>query len=233
LAGDSWAHSCLCKLSAGLQGSFRRTCLCLVKSRFPTAETDFGRDSVHRKSFLSRHMGGVAPSRPDSPRATLQRSVRLLGGLLTIRPSAAWAAWAASAASAASAGYCAACVASADCAASVAACPLGKLYAGTMCSGVFVVEDIESRQADVRNFFFTKSNYRCRVLRRRIAWRTNGCPGCARQRQRPSDSQYRYGFRPTPSLRSCFACDIVETSHIKLDGCGCPYRKSNSNVLMV
>jgi len=134
---------CLCKLSAGLQGSFRRTYLCLVKSRFPTAETDFGRDSVHRK------------------------------------------------------------------AASVAACPLGKLYAGTMCSGVFVVEDIESRQADVRNFFFTKSNYRCRVLRRRIAWRTIGCPGCARQRQRPSDSQYRYGFRPTPSLRSCFACDVL------------------------
>jgi pimeloyl-ACP methyl ester carboxylesterase len=32
-----------------------------------------------------------------------------------------------------------------------------------MCSGVFVVEDIESRQADVRDFFLTESNYRCRV----------------------------------------------------------------------
>jgi len=36
---------CLCKLSAGLQGSFRRTCLCLVKSRFPTAETDLALSS--------------------------------------------------------------------------------------------------------------------------------------------------------------------------------------------
>ena len=72
-----------------------------------------------------------------------------------------------------------------------------------MCSGVFVVEDIESRQADIRDFFLTESNYRCRVLRRCIACRTNGCLGCAaRKRQRPSDSQYRYGFCPTPSLRS-------------------------------
>ena len=72
-----------------------------------------------------------------------------------------------------------------------------------MCSGVFIVEDIESRQADVRDFFLTESNYRCRVLRRCIACWTNGCPRCAaRQRQRPSDSQYRYGFRPTPSFRS-------------------------------
>jgi len=72
-----------------------------------------------------------------------------------------------------------------------------------MCSGVFIVEDIESRETDVRDFFLTERNYRCRVLRRCIACRTNGCPGCAaRQRQRPSDSQYRCGFRPTPSLRS-------------------------------
>ena len=72
-----------------------------------------------------------------------------------------------------------------------------------MRSGVFVVEDIESRQADVRDFFLTESNYRWRVLHPCIACRTDSCPGrAARQRQRPSDSQYRYGFRPTPSLRS-------------------------------
>jgi len=72
-----------------------------------------------------------------------------------------------------------------------------------MCSGGFLVEDIESRQTDVRDFFLTESNYRCGVLRRYILCRTNYCRGCvARQRQRPSDSQNRDGFRPTPSLRS-------------------------------
>src|SRR6266566_8307188 len=34
-----------------------------------------------------------------------------------------------------------------------------------MCSSVFIVEDIESRQADVRDFFLTESNYRCRAYR--------------------------------------------------------------------
>jgi hypothetical protein len=46
----------------------------------------------------------------------------------------------------------------------------------------------------------------CRVRRQSIARRTNGRFGrAARQRQRPSDSQYRYGFRPTVSLRISLA----------------------------
>ena len=70
--------------------------------------------------------------------------------------------------------------------------------------GVFVVEDIECRQTNVGDFFLIESN--CRVRRQSIAGRTNGCPGrAARQGQRPSDSQYRYGFRPTLSLRSSLA----------------------------
>jgi hypothetical protein len=70
--------------------------------------------------------------------------------------------------------------------------------------GVFVVKDIESRQTNVGDFFLIESN--CRVRRQSIAGRTNGCPGrAARQRQRPSDSQYRYSFRPTLSLRSSLA----------------------------
>ena len=89
-----------------------------------------------------------------------------------------------------------------------------------MCSSVFIVEDIESRQADVRDFFLTESNYRCRVLRRCIACRTNGCHGCARQRQRPSDSQYRYGFRSTTSLRSLLRVQHGKTSHLNSDGRG-------------
>jgi ABC transporter substrate binding protein len=72
-----------------------------------------------------------------------------------------------------------------------------------MRSGVFVVEDIESRQVDVRDFFLTESNYRWRVLYQCIACRTDSCPGrAARQRQRPSHPQYRYGFRLTLSLGS-------------------------------
>src|SRR5262249_44822764 len=33
-----------------------------------------------------------------------------------------------------------------------------ELQAGMMCSGVFIVENVESRQADVRDFFLTVSN---------------------------------------------------------------------------
>jgi len=47
-----------------------------------------------------------------------------------------------------------------------------KLCAGTMCSSVFLVEHIESRQADVRHFLLTE-DCRCGVLRRQIASRTN------------------------------------------------------------
>jgi len=48
----------------------------------------------------------------------------------------------------------------------------------------------------VLDFFLIESN--CRVRRQSSARRTNGRSGrAARQRQRPSDSQYRYGFRPT------------------------------------
>jgi hypothetical protein len=66
----------------------------------------------------------------------------------------------------------AACVGCAASAASVSAPSGSNLYAGTMCSSVFLVEDIESRQADVRDFLLSEDN-RCGVLRRYIANRTN------------------------------------------------------------
>ena len=34
----------------------------------------------------------------------------------------------------------------------------GELYAGRMCSAVFLVEDIKGRQADVENFFLAESD---------------------------------------------------------------------------
>jgi hypothetical protein len=72
------------------------------------------------------------------------------------------------------------------------------------CSGVFVVKDIKSRQTNVGDFFIIECN--CRVRRQSIVRRTNGRSGrAARQRQRPSDSQYRYGFRPTLLLRFLLA----------------------------
>jgi hypothetical protein len=37
---------CLCNVSRGFQAPFRRLCLCLAKSRFPTVETGVGGDSV-------------------------------------------------------------------------------------------------------------------------------------------------------------------------------------------
>ena len=78
---------------------------------------------------------------------------------------------------------------------------LGKVQARTTCSGVFVVKDIESRQTNVGDFFLIESN--CCLRRQSIARRTNDCAGCATcERQGPSDSQYRHGFRLTPSLRS-------------------------------
>jgi len=70
-----------------------------------------------------------------------------------------------------------------------------------MCFSAFVVKGVESRQTNVGDFFLRESN--CRV--HCIAERTNGCSGrAARQRQRPSDSQYRYGC-PTLSLRISLA----------------------------
>jgi hypothetical protein len=66
-----------------------------------------------------------------------------------------------------------------------------------------VVKGVESRQTNVGDFFLRESN--CRVRRQSIARRTNGRSGrAARQRQRPSDSQYRYGC-PTLSLRISLA----------------------------
>jgi len=72
-------------------------------------------------------------------------------------------------------------------------------------SGVFLVVDVERRQADVEDFFLTERDDVTRgVVRLRcIRCRTNDRRGrAARQRQHPGGSQYRYGFLPMPSLRS-------------------------------
>lgn len=67
-------------------------------------------------------------------------------------------------------------------AASVAAPSVSGSNPYAACSGHFLLEDKESRQADVRDFLLSE-DYRCSVLRRNTAGRDRG--GCAaRQRQR-------------------------------------------------
>jgi hypothetical protein len=76
--------------------------------------------------------------------------------------------------------------------------------------------------------------FKCNQLHsiRCIACRTNGCPGCAgRQRQHPSDSQYRYGLPPPPSLRSLLRVRHGKTSH-RLSGTkfGCAWLRASEIV---
>jgi hypothetical protein len=86
-----------------------------------------------------------------------------------------------------------------------AASPPGKFFADFRCSGVLLVEDIECRQADVRDFLLTESDFVTRygVPRRYVrCWPTGSRRCAARKNQRhPSDSQHRYGFPRTLSLR--------------------------------
>ena len=93
----------------------------------------------------------------------------------------------------------------ASAASATAAASPGKLYGGLGCSDIFLVEDIERSQADIRDFLFTESYFvaRCGVLRRRIRCGHLDCRGCAaRQRQRQSGSpQQRHGACST-SLRN-------------------------------
>ena len=86
-----------------------------------------------------------------------------------------------------------------------AASPPGKFFADLGRSGVLLVEDIERRQADVRELLLTESDFvtRCGVPRPYVhCWPTGSgrCAGRKRQRN-PSDSQHRYGFPRTLSLR--------------------------------
>jgi hypothetical protein len=67
------------------------------------------------------------------------------------------------------------------------------------CTGVLFVEDVECRQANVRDFLFTESDFVTQ-------YRPNGYCGCAaRQRQRqPGGPQQRHGACSTLPLRSLF-----------------------------
>jgi hypothetical protein len=87
-------------------------------------------------------------------------------------------------------------------------------WGSKLCSGAFLVVDIEGRQTDVDDLFLTESDFvsRCAVLLQCIRWRINARRGCAaRQRQQPSGPQHRYGFLPT-RLEGCLS-DMTGTCH--------------------
>jgi hypothetical protein len=79
-----------------------------------------------------------------------------------------------------------------------------KLHAGLRCSGVFLVEDIEGRQADVGNFLLAERNHRtrCDVLRGNIRHRRRGRSAACHRQRHPGDSERRQGLPYTLSLRS-------------------------------
>ena len=85
--------------------------------------------------------------------------------------------------------------------AAAAAAASDKLEAGS----VFPVEDVERRQADVEDFFLTEGEFVTRFdgPRGQICGGAGRlCDCAARQRQKSSGPQDRYGFAPTLSLRS-------------------------------
>ena len=91
--------------------------------------------------------------------------------------------------------------------ATASAAVANKLYAGLGCSDIFLVKDIERRQADVRDFLFAESDF--------VRCRPNGCSRCAahhRQGQ-PGCPQQRHGACSTLSLRRFLRARHVESSH--------------------
>jgi hypothetical protein len=93
--------------------------------------------------------------------------------------------------------------ATAPAAAASAPATSGEQYARWKCAAVFFVEDIERRQADVRDFLFGESDFvaHSSVRRRHIHCRPTSC--AARQRERQTcGPQHRQGFAPALSLRS-------------------------------
>jgi hypothetical protein len=95
----------------------------------------------------------------------------------------------------------------------------GKLYVCTeLGCGVFLVEDKERAQADVRDFLFAEDNFVAQrdVLRRQIRCGGSGRRRCAADhRQRHAgDSRRWYGFPQTFSLRSVLRMRHSQSSYL-------------------
>jgi hypothetical protein len=75
------------------------------------------------------------------------------------------------------------------------------------CSGVLFIEDIERRQADVRDFLLTESDF--------VRCRPNGCRGCAVASDNDNPAAPNNGTAHARLFRfeTCFAFDMVKSSH--------------------
>ena len=166
--------------------------------RGPNAQPRPSRPGVYERESASLSLA-IAASSPGQATATASPAASPPTTTATAAPATSPAASAATAASASST------TPAAPTASTAAHCELLSLTE-LGCSGVFPVEDIERRQADVRDFLLTESDFVTRggVPRRNIRCRTASCRGCtARQRQRHAgDPQRRQGCPPTLSLRS-------------------------------
>jgi hypothetical protein len=134
----------------------------------------------------------------------------------TSAPRQATTSDAATAPAATAAPACSAASATPASAAAAASAP-GDLHAVLGGCGVLLVENIERRQADVGDFFFTESDgvTRSKVRRQRLILRRRDRSGrTARQRESQSrGSQHRYSFCYTFALRSLlYPCHNVASS---------------------
>lgn len=93
----------------------------------------------------------------------------------------------------------------------------GNFLADLRRCGIFLVEHVERRQADVRDFLLAKKDLMIRrgILRRDIRRdSTSRCGRSARQRQRqPGSPQHRYCFASPLSLRSLLGTRHLGFSH--------------------
>ena len=169
------------------------------------------RSSLAETATAPRQAATAAAAAPAAAAAQAAASAAAASGAAASAAAAAVSAAAPGAAAAASA----AAVSSAAAAATAAAS--GKLYVRTeLGCGVFLVEDKERAQADVRDFLFAEDNFVAQldVLRWQIRCGGSGRRGCAAgHRQRYAGYSHRwYGFPETFSLRSVLRMRHNESS---------------------
>jgi hypothetical protein len=167
---------------------------------------------VHRVSPRAANETGRAGScktRPPLSVILVAADLTLTDAAITPGPAAASATATAPAASPAA-------PAAATAAAATAATP-GNFLADLRRCGIFLIEHVERRQADVRDFLLAKKDLMIRrgILRRDIRRdSTSRCGRSARQRQRqPGSPQHRYCFASPLSLRSLLGTRHLGFSH--------------------
>ncbi len=151
-------------------------------------------------------LAGSRRTRPERLHPSEKWNVTSAGAATSPRPAAASAATATAATSPTAA--------TAATAATTTAAP-GNLLARLRLGSIFLVEDIERRQAHVRNFLLAEEDFVTRRRVQRIRYLSGGrCGSSARRGQRHAgDPQNRDGLTPTLSLGSLFHVRHLWVSH--------------------